>query len=278
MRGLLSASATSLLSPHNDGEAAAILTIARKLDLDVRESNQPWGATLDKEPPESFLNLKQNVIIIEMPGVEKEEELRRDHTLYVIDHHRYEVLDRAHPISSLEQFASLIGYQLNRWETGVALNDRGYITALEKNGYTDPEIQAIRKFDMQAQGLKDSDFAQLTSDYDRAQQSREGGTLVVTTRLRRTSYLSDLHYWKRKKGDTNLDLLVISAGEETKVQEVNFYGAPDSVARLQSNLGGFSGGDPSTGMFWGKVFDVPMPGASELLSQIDNTLMQGKNK
>ena len=268
----------TIISPINDAESVTIVEIARCLGFDIRISAQPWGATLEKEPKESFTNLKQNVIIVEMPGVRSEEELARKYTLHIIDHHRYETLDRTHPISSLEQFASLIGYELNRWETGVALNDRGYITALEKSGYADPEIQAIRKFDMQAQGLNDSDFAQLTSDYARAQHSPAGSVLVVTTRLAKTSYLSDLHYWKRKKGDTNLDLLVISAGEETKVQEVNFYGAPDSVARLQSNLGGFSGGDPSTGMFWGKVFDVPMPGASELLSQIDNTLMQGKNK
>lgn len=269
---------TTLVSPRNDGEAVTIVEIARCLGFDVRVSTQAWGATLEKEPSATFDNLKRNVVIIEMPGVEKENQLRAAHTVFVIDHHKYEGLDRSNPKSSLEQFADLIGYTLNRWEMGVALNDRGYITALEAHAFTEDEIRAIRKFDMQAQGLTDTDIATLTVDYANARPSPKGHVLVVTSRLSKTSYLSDLHYWKKKKGQTELDLLVLSVEKEGKLREASFYGAPDSVARLQKDLGGFSGGDPSTGMFWGKVFDVLMPNESEILSRIDDTLTQGKNK
>jgi hypothetical protein len=156
---------TSLLAPRNDAEAATILDIARRLGLDVRESNQPWGATLEKEPSGNFLNFKQNVIIVEMPGVQKEEELRRSHTLFILDHHKYEMLDRTNPQSSLEQFAELVGYTLNRREMGIALNDRGYIPALEANGFERNEIDEIRKFDLSCQGYTDEAFAQQESEY-----------------------------------------------------------------------------------------------------------------
>ena len=117
------------------------------------------GATLFQEPDEKFADLKKHVIIIEMPGVQKEKELKdKGHSLFVIDHHKYQDIDRSFSVSSLEQFACLISYHLNRWEMGIALNDRGYIPALRKNGYSEEEILKIRQFDLETQGYKPEHF------------------------------------------------------------------------------------------------------------------------
>ncbi|NUO10023.1 MAG: hypothetical protein HUU08_15350 [Candidatus Brocadia sp.] len=152
-----------------------IIEIAKKLSFDVRISAQGWGAVLSREPDETFTDLKKNVIIVEMPDVLKEKELQeKGHNLFVLDHHQYPHLKRLYPVSALEQFACLISYTLNRWQMGVALNDRGYIPALRKQGYSEDEILEIRQYDLEAQGYKPEYFEMLRRDYLKGYKKRFG--------------------------------------------------------------------------------------------------------
>lgn len=66
----------TFIVPVNDGESKMIVEICHTLSLDVRISSQKWGAQLEKEPEKTFKDLKQNVVIIEMPGKAKEEEIQ----------------------------------------------------------------------------------------------------------------------------------------------------------------------------------------------------------
>lgn len=256
---------TTIVCPLNDGEAATIIDLTRCLGFDVRVSQQPWGARLEREPDSTFRKLKQHVVLVEIPGPDREEELNKSHWVIIIDHHAYGDLDRSHPKSALEQFAALIGYTLNRWEMGVALNDRGYIPALLDAGYSEKEIEAIRRYDLFAQGYTDGDFIQLQEEYERG--FMHGGFYVVTTSLAKNSYLADLHFRAKR----HEDLVIMYTPSGGKVSKVSFSGRPEGAQTLLRTLGGYSGGDPAVSMYWGKEFAKP-PEIDALLSLIDTTL------
>lgn len=249
---------TTIICPCNDGESRLIIDIAKKLSFDVHISKQGWGAVLSQEPDETFADLKKHVIIVEMPGVQKEAELKdKGHNLFVIDHHKYQDMDRSYPVSSLEQFACLISYTLDRWEMGIVLNDRGYIPALRKNGYAEEEILKIRQFDLEAQGYKPEYFEILRKDYLKGYNPSQD-FFVVETNCEKTSYLSDLHFFENEKRKSRIDLVVFTVGPENKIKEINFYGSPARAQALQKRFGGYSGGDEKVSMFWGKVITTPM--------------------
>ncbi|MDI6809663.1 MAG: hypothetical protein QME66_11885 [Candidatus Eisenbacteria bacterium] len=261
---------TTLICPRNDGEGVAIIELAKCLGFDVRESNQPWGATLEEEPAMTFADLKENVVIVEMPGVAKEKELGERHKLYIIDHHKYESIDRGNPRSSLEQLAELAGYTLNRWQTGVALNDRGYIPALQQHQYSREEIRQIREFDLRAQGYIDTDFRRLEAEYELG-QTRDNQLYVVQTSQPKTSYLADVHFWKNTERTQKLDLLILSTSNNAQVKKVSFTGRPAVARRLFEKLGGFCGGDECASMYWGK--ELPeTPQLDELLKHVDEAV------
>lgn len=261
---------TTLVIARNDGEAVAIIDIAVRLGFDVRISDQPWGAMLEREPASTFLNLKETVIIVEMPGPDKEAELSRGHRLIIIDHHKYPDLERSNPKSSLEQFADLIGYTLTGWEVGVALNDRGYISALVAGNYSPDEIQQIRRFDLVAQGYSDSDFGTLEDDY--AKGYPHGGLLyVVTTAQERTSYLADIHYWKHAGCSEKPDILILARRTNGLIRKASLSGRPESAKRLYRGLGGFCGGDETDSMYWGQEYPEPIE-KDRLIPIIDKAL------
>src|SRR5262245_61304867 len=98
----------TVICPNNDAESRTIIDVCRKLGVDVRISQQPWGATLDQEPEANLQDLKVTVIVVEMPSLQKESELEKSgHKVVIVDHHSYPGLnlDRSKPVSSLEQVA-----------------------------------------------------------------------------------------------------------------------------------------------------------------------------
>lgn len=211
---LIIPASTTIIIPRNDGESDAIMALAAQIGFDVHESKQVWGATLDKEPGSTFENLKQTVVIIEMPGPQRERELRLRHKVIIIDHHYYgKDLDRRNPVSSLEQFAEITGTKLSRRQIGVALNDRGFIPPLQREGYTEAEIQDIRAYDLNAQGYTSRDYITLEADYRRGSYPPGCDCYVVETRSSRISYLSDIHYRVHGGGALKTHLLVIRTTE-----------------------------------------------------------------
>ncbi len=99
------------------------------------------------------------MIVIEMPGVESEEKLRSlGIEVVIIDHHHYTGLARAHGPdgkllpSSLEQFLEMfeisnsdlrkMGFDA-RMVRGIGIQDRGYVWALQENGYSNDEIKQV---------------------------------------------------------------------------------------------------------------------------------------
>ena len=244
---------TTILCPANDGESLTITKIARNLSYDLRVSSQDWGAVLSEEPEEAFTNLKENIVIIEIPGLEKERALRKSHTLFIIDHHRYQGLDRYNEKSSLEQFADLIGYRLDRWELGVALNDRGYIHALREGGYSNDEIREIRRFDLSAQGYRPEDLKRLSEIYKTGYVLKNH--YIIETEERKTACFADLLFLENEQDRAeNLFVLVY---EQKSLRGITFYGNPRIAETLFKNMGGFCGGSAKHTMYWGKDFGKP---------------------
>ncbi|PJE76946.1 hypothetical protein COV05_02010 [Candidatus Uhrbacteria bacterium CG10_big_fil_rev_8_21_14_0_10_48_16] len=156
---------TVLIIPPNDAEAVMIQQIAQKLGLPIIESKQFHGSSLDKGH-DYVKDVKDGgysrVIVVEMPGLKAEKKLRKMGVkLDVIDHHHYTGLSRAHDEhgkllpSSLEQFLKMFKVtdaQLTTWGykpklvRGIGIQDRGYVWALQDEGYSKEEIQDVMAF------------------------------------------------------------------------------------------------------------------------------------
>ncbi len=158
---------TVLIIPPNDAEAMLIAEIAQKIGLPVLTSGQLHGASLDKGKHDFVRLVKeggyQTVVIVEMPGLKTESRLRKlGVVLKIIDHHSYTDLDRAHDPktgkmlpSSLEQFLKFFrvtdvrlkqfGYD-PKIIRGIGVMDRGYVWALQKEGYTKKEMKLVLDF------------------------------------------------------------------------------------------------------------------------------------
>jgi hypothetical protein len=154
-----------LLIPKNDAEPVLILKIAEALRISAIVSRQPHGARLSNEKGllDKLRALKKtHIVIIEIPGPKQEQELTdAGFTLHIIDHHRYDGLDRARQKtgallrSSLEQFLDLFhitdqelrahGFD-PRLVRGVGAMDRGFIWALREEGYGPALIQRVSRY------------------------------------------------------------------------------------------------------------------------------------
>ncbi|RMD50809.1 hypothetical protein D6827_03305 [Candidatus Parcubacteria bacterium] len=150
-----------LICPRNDEEALQILKIAKKICLPVVISQQPHGAKLDKEP--NLLSRIQeanpeacNVVIVELPGLKTEDELRKQgYELVIIDHHRYEETDRSNDKSSLHQFLKFmqisdsdlrdLGFDPEMVHA-VAIMDAEFIWGLQKRGFSNDAIVKILNY------------------------------------------------------------------------------------------------------------------------------------
>ena len=86
-------------------------------------------------------------------GIELIQDVPPPKNYITIDHHN----TLQEKPSSIEQVADILGVKLNRYQTLVALNDKGYIPAMEKFGATEVEIELIRQKDRIAQGVTQKD-------------------------------------------------------------------------------------------------------------------------
>ncbi|MBT3231148.1 hypothetical protein HN358_05250 [Candidatus Uhrbacteria bacterium] len=155
---------TVLVCPRNDEESLQIIKIAKELRIPMIVSEQGHGAVLENEKDliESIKlvdSAASAVAIVEIPGVEVEQELQKaGFEVHIIDHHRYNDLDRLNDQSSLEQFLDL--YEIDDDELkdagfdlvlirAVAAVDRGFLWELQKIGLSDEDqkraIQYIKE-------------------------------------------------------------------------------------------------------------------------------------
>jgi hypothetical protein len=197
-----------------------------------------WFCPLENEPEGTFENLKKNVVIVEMPGLESEEKLRRKHRVIIVDHHGYPSLgiERENVKSSIEQVAELIGYKLSRFELGIAINDQEYIYGLIEKGYSEEEIKEIRGLDLKMQGYKEEEFK--INQEDQQNPLLDGPSIYhYQTRIPKFSFLIDLHVLKQAGNFTNV--LVTGWADEKRGKLIFFSGEMKKIDKLKK-LGGYS--------------------------------------
>lgn len=158
---------TVLIIPPNDAEAILIAELAEKIGLPTIRSKQLHGASLDKGKQDFVREVKeggyQTVVVVEMPGLNTEAKLQKlGVDLVLIDHHNYTDLDRVHDPktgkilpSSIEQFLKRfkindiklkqLGYDPHIVR-GIGVMDRGYVWALQDEGYSKKELKLVLDF------------------------------------------------------------------------------------------------------------------------------------
>jgi hypothetical protein len=236
---MISHEEVTIITPSNDGESKTIVDISKSLGLDVRISAQPWGATLDQEPKENLRDLRKKVVVVEMPSIVAEKELeQRGHEVIVVDHHDYPRfgLNRRKAESSLEQVARLFGYDLNRREKGIAINDRDYIFGLLDARYTIQEIQQIRQFDLTAQGVPPQNIDKVKQALKKAPV--QNGITILRLDFVNAGFAQDFLVLENPK---EVKSLLILGGNP--LQKVQFYGPSEIVQKL-ADIGEWMGGNP----------------------------------
>ncbi len=143
-----------LICPKNDVESREIHKLAEAFHIPTVVSEQAHGATLDAEPNLidriRLINpIAHDVVIVEMPSVAWEDRLRElGFAVHIVDHHRYEHLDRMNPESSIDQCRALfalddIALTMAGFDPvlvrGVGLIDRGFVWEIAKAGVSDPD-------------------------------------------------------------------------------------------------------------------------------------------
>jgi hypothetical protein len=175
----------------NDLEALEIRNLLESHGETVCYSSQPWGATwANLETPilDTLTRLRQHRPAAEIIGVELAGPNR--FAAIDIDHHTYSDADRSSPFSSLEQVADRLGVPLTRWQTLVALNDRGYIPAMLAAGASPREVVQIRSLDRAAQGITPADEQAAEADI-RQHEEHRGAKVLVRCSNNPTSAHSD---------------------------------------------------------------------------------------
>jgi len=125
-------------------------------------------------------------------GIELIEDIPLPKHYNAIDHHNKEQNKK----SSLEQVAEILGVELSRYQKLVALNDSGYIPAMEKFGATEVEIEFIRQKDREAQGITQED--EILAQVSIENGVKEKDIFVVFAQTTHFSAIVDKLYAKEK--------------------------------------------------------------------------------
>ena len=196
---------TVLLVPENDAEAVQIIDLAKALGMELLISAQPHGARLEYEDnllERLQMTGKSDVVVVEMPGPEEEARLRKiGFNIMVIDHHRSDDGDRRtdpepkEPLpSALEQFLGAFDVTDEEIKTagfdprmvrGVGSMDRGFLWALQRDGYSQDEIKDVSRYtrdlSRRARGDEKTDLNEAASARAWEHRRQAGEYLVVTS-------------------------------------------------------------------------------------------------
>jgi hypothetical protein len=129
-----------------DLEMVEIKNILQQHSKHYIDKKLSWGAKLS-----SYKDVLNDTTIYY--GIELIEDIEPPKNYITIDHHN----DNQNKKSSIEQVADLLHIKLSRYQQLVALNDSGYIPAMQKYGATEVEIDYIRQKDRKIQGATQED-------------------------------------------------------------------------------------------------------------------------
>ncbi len=245
------------MCPDNDTEAHLILKLAEKAGITTICSKQPHGANLDAEldlQEKLHKTNKPDVWIVEIPGIEKEEELKKQgFNVRIIDHHTYkDTVDRLtdqetgeKKPSSLEQFlasAKIGDEEMRSWGfdpkliRGIGIMDAKYVQGLRDAGYSKEEINQVLELEQKLIGEINPNQNELLAiakkDWDR--RTEQNGYLIISSKCTEDIHGTIAHMSIFNDMDTRPMIISIGSGEEIDVQNIG----PDVIEKLNKNIKG----------------------------------------
>ncbi|MHB2148298.1 hypothetical protein ACX8XP_04515 [Calditrichota bacterium LG25] len=215
-----------------DAEMCEIKNILVQMNQPFYDKQLVWGTKVSAYQRElSQLPTDAIPVLIEL-----KKDMALPENAIEIDHHD-EKAGKDRP-TSIEQVAELLGIALNRWQQLIAANDRAWIDGLKAMGATEAEIQQVRRFDRQCQGVTEEE--EQAAEQSIKAVRKEGDVAVVEYPFKRVSPVMDRLYGKYE------NILVITP------HSVNFSGQGALVERLAAAFpqGWYGGNLPEKG-FWG---------------------------
>lgn len=265
-----------LLTPQNDEESRMIVKLATAAGIPLLVSKQPHGARLEKEEKLVERLREANprattVFIVEMPGVDAEKRLQDEgFDVQIIDHHRYDALDRMQETSSLEQF--LVAFDIDDAKMsslgfdpalvrGVGMIDRGFLWALRSEVTNPAEQKRIRDYYRSLTLELGKDRAAIEEAAQKAWDAREviDGVIVVRSQEKSIGIRDAISFLVADTFSAPQQVVVLEGERRMFVQE------SDAVAKLFATYGGFTFGRDRC---WGvqAAPDKPLPPLADVLA------------
>ncbi len=238
-----------LLCPKNDEESVLILKIAIAAGIPTVISPQAHGSRLELEEKleERLKTANPNastIVIVETPGSAREAELEKaGYEVIIIDHHRYEGLNRMKQESSLDQFLAL--FELDDKKLielgfdpflvkGVAMLDRGWVWELSREGIEKEDRKRIVEYYLsfadELGGSRKDGMAEARKVWE-IREERDGVIIVRTpteTRIREA-----LSIILAENYDEPPVTLIVEGAHRITVQDT------DKATKLHETFGGY---------------------------------------
>lgn len=255
-----------------------ILKIAEKIGLPVLISKQAHGAKLSRE--KKLLARAQEInpdvdrlIIVEIPGPEIEKELSElGLEVVIIDHHRYDDLDRMQKQSSLEQFLKLLKINDKKLTDlgfnpmmvrSVAALDRGFIWELKKQGLSQKDFRRALNFYRALTlelGGERREREETTARAAWQTRTEKSGIIIVKSSQDKISIRDPISFIVAEQFDAPRPVIIIQGERRMYVQDCDF------ALDLYKRFGGFTFGQDRC---WGILKDnEPLPDLDEVVSII----------
>lgn len=154
-----------------DAEMLGIKDILIKYNYVFYDKQLQWGKANLSEYKNEIITLKANEIPV---LIELTLDVALPSNSLIIDHHN----DNENKLSSIEQFAELIGIRLDRWQQLIAANDKGYIQAMKSLCATESEIKKVRETDRRAQGVTEDDERLAVLSIEKNLKVQDGMTVI----------------------------------------------------------------------------------------------------
>lgn len=267
-----------VVTPQNDEESRMIVKLASAAGIPLLVSAQPHGARLEKEPRLLERIRETNprareVFIVEIPGEQEEERLRAEgFSVHIIDHHRYDSLDRMKETSSLEQFLAAFAFTDDKITSlgfepglvrGVGMIDRGFLWAL-RNEVADPaEQKRVRDYYRSLTLELGKDRAAIEAAAQKAWDAREvrDGVIIVRSQDDGVGIRDAVSFLIADTFDAPQQVIVLEGERRMFVQE------SDAAPALFAEYGGFTFGRDRC---WGiqTTPERPLPPLEDVLMKL----------
>ena len=199
-----------------DAEMVTIKAIFDREKIAYLDKHLRWGAALSNYK-EELTGLSKNEIPV---LIELLLDIPYPPRTIIIDHHN----ERAgkDQKTSIEQTAELLGFKLDRWQRLISANDRGHVIAMKAMGATCKEIQEIRTFDRQCQGVTKDDEKAAEISIKKHSENITPDSIYIKSLTEKASPLLDRLYERYRH------IFVV-----TPSKELHYFGPGEMIQRLE---------------------------------------------